>query len=66
MIEQGEVDPAESFVRDAAALNAVIGSAYVATHEAVVRAGWRALGTMRRSRSRTRFARGASPRISPW
>ena len=38
MIEQGEVDPAESFVRDAAALNAVIGSAYVATHEAVVRA----------------------------
>jgi tetratricopeptide (TPR) repeat protein len=38
MIEQGVLDPAESFVRDAAALNAVIGSAYVATHEAVVRA----------------------------
>jgi tetratricopeptide (TPR) repeat protein len=38
MIEQGDLDPAESFVRDAAALNAVIGSAYVATHEAVVRA----------------------------
>ena len=38
MLEQGELEPADSFVRDASALNAVIGSAYVATHEAVVRA----------------------------
>jgi serine/threonine protein kinase/tetratricopeptide (TPR) repeat protein len=38
MIEQHELEPAESFVRDASALNAVIGSAYIATHEAVVRA----------------------------
>jgi len=38
MIEQGELGPAESFVRDAAALNAATGSAYVATHEAVVQA----------------------------
>jgi eukaryotic-like serine/threonine-protein kinase len=38
MIEQGELLPADSLVRDAAALNAVIGNAYVATHEAVVRA----------------------------
>jgi hypothetical protein len=38
MMERGELDPADSFVRDAAALNAVIGSAYVTTHEAVVRA----------------------------
>jgi serine/threonine protein kinase/tetratricopeptide (TPR) repeat protein len=38
MIEQGELQLADSFVRDAAALNAVMGSAYQATHEAVVRA----------------------------
>jgi hypothetical protein len=38
MIEQGDLLPADSLVRDAAALNAVIGNAYVATHEAVVRA----------------------------
>ena len=37
MIEQGELDPADSSVRDAAALNAAVGNAYVATHEAVVR-----------------------------
>jgi tetratricopeptide (TPR) repeat protein len=38
LIEQGEFEPADSFLRDAAALNAATGSAYVATHEAVVRA----------------------------
>jgi tetratricopeptide (TPR) repeat protein len=38
MIEQGELEGADVLVRDAAALNAVIGSAYVATHEAVIRA----------------------------
>jgi hypothetical protein len=38
MIEEGDLDAADSFVRDAAALNAVVGSAYIATHEAVVRA----------------------------
>ncbi len=38
MIERGELEPADSLVRDAAALNAVIGSAYVTTHEAVVQA----------------------------
>lgn len=38
MIEQGQLELADTFVRDAAALNAAIGSAYVATHEAVVRA----------------------------
>ena len=38
MIEQGELEQADTFVRDAAALNAATGSAYVATHEAIVRA----------------------------
>ena len=45
MMEEELLDPADSFVRDAAALNAVIGSAYVATQEAVVRA---ALARIRR------------------
>ncbi len=38
MMGDGDLDKADSLVRDAAALNAVIGSAYVTTHEAVVRA----------------------------
>jgi tetratricopeptide (TPR) repeat protein len=38
LIEEGELEAADTFVRDAAALNAVIGSAYVTTHEAIVRA----------------------------
>jgi serine/threonine protein kinase/tetratricopeptide (TPR) repeat protein len=37
-IEQNELDTADSFVRDAAALNAATGSAYTATQEAVTRA----------------------------
>jgi serine/threonine protein kinase/tetratricopeptide (TPR) repeat protein len=50
MIEQGELAPADSFVRDAAALNAVIGSAYVTTLEAVIRA------VLARARSEPRLA----------
>jgi tetratricopeptide (TPR) repeat protein len=38
MVERGELDPADSFVRDAAALNAANGSAYIATYESVMRA----------------------------
>ena len=38
MIEQDELEPADTFVRDAAALNAATGSAYIATQEAIVRA----------------------------
>ena len=37
-IEQNELDAAETFVRDAAALNAATGSIYIATQEAVTRA----------------------------
>ena len=49
-IEQNELDAAETFVRDAAALNAATGSIYIATQENVTRA---ALARMRRD------ARGA-------
>jgi serine/threonine protein kinase/tetratricopeptide (TPR) repeat protein len=49
MIEEEELDQADSFVRDASALNAVTGSAYIATQEAIVRS---ALARVRRE-SRT-------------
>ncbi len=37
LIEEGELDQAESFVREASTLNAVTGSAYISTQEAIVR-----------------------------
>jgi eukaryotic-like serine/threonine-protein kinase len=45
MIEEEQLDQADTFVRDASALNAVTGSAYIATHEAIVRS---ALARVRR------------------
>jgi eukaryotic-like serine/threonine-protein kinase len=45
MIEEEELDQADSFVKDASALNAVTGSAYIATQEAIVRS---ALARVRR------------------
>ena len=44
-LEQNDLDAADTFLRDAAALNAATGSAYIATQEAIVRA---ALARMRR------------------
>ena len=64
MIERGELDPADSFVRDAAALNAVIGSAYATTHEAVVRAVARA-GQERAARRDHRGSPRATTRGGP-
>jgi serine/threonine protein kinase/tetratricopeptide (TPR) repeat protein len=37
LIEEGELDLAESFIVEGAALNAVTGSAYISTQEAIVR-----------------------------
>jgi serine/threonine protein kinase/tetratricopeptide (TPR) repeat protein len=45
MIEEEKLDEADSFVRDASALNAVTGSAYIAAQEAIVRS---ALARVRR------------------
>jgi eukaryotic-like serine/threonine-protein kinase len=45
MIEEEELDLADSYVKDASALNAVTGNAYIATQEAIVRS---ALARVRR------------------